>query len=700
MKTWRFKALQLQLLVLLLGLALTSAFVRFDLVLRTEELTREAEQTLGAVSANIHEVFYRRFYLANSLEAFVNANRHLDLTIPDQRTQFAEHFEQFTQTLDNLTSGILSMQVAPGGIVSYVSNIERNRAAVGHDLLFDDTRRDQVLRAITDRRTIVDGPMELLQGGNAIIARQAIFLQGHRFEPASPEQQQMFDANPAIRASIPDEFWGLVTVLIDTDTVFAEVGTPIGARAFDIALRGRHGLGRIGEVIYGDAQVFESSLAEELVILPDGAWVLAARSSSPMYPSSLIVLIGLSLTLAALFAYRLHEKTQLANAASKAKSDFLAVISHEIRTPLNGIIGVASVLEKNSLDSRNRELVEIIMLSSKSLLTLVNDILDFSKIESGKFELENRTFSLRENIKWVAMLVQEQLREKDVAFELHISPDVSNHIIGDEKRINQILLNLLNNAVKFTERGFIRLDVSVQPSPDGSSQLCFKVSDSGIGIEKARLSAIFNAFTQASNDVTRNYGGTGLGLTIVRRLSEIMGGTVTVESEPGRGSVFTSCISYLPVVQTSSVPSIAPSTEKTTQAVEYDFSALRVLVVEDNKLNQEILNMMLSKLNATADFADDGEIALEKTSLRRYDLIFMDSYMPVMDGLTTASKIRERDGEVMAPWIVSVTASVSDEHKDACVRAGMNDFMAKPLTIESVRRALINYLDQRSPDSK
>ncbi|MDO9477914.1 MAG: ATP-binding protein [Pseudohongiella sp.] len=700
MKKWRFKALQLQLLVLLLGLALTSAFVRFDLVIRNEELTREAEQTLSAVSANIHEVFYRRFYLANSLEAFVNANRHLDLNIPEQRAQFGEHFEQFTQTLDNLTSGILSMQIAPGGIVSFVSNLERNRAALGHDLLIDDTRREQVLRAIRDRRTIVDGPMELLQGGNAIIARQAIFIEGHQFKPASLNQSLLFESSPAVLSAIPDEFWGLVTVLIDTDTVFAEVGTPIGSREFDIALRGRHGLGRIGDVIYGDESVFVSPLAEEIVILPDGAWLLAARNATPLFPSSLIVLIGLSLTLAALFAYRLHEKTQLANAASKAKSDFLAVISHEIRTPLNGIIGVASVLEKNNLDSRNRELVDIIMLSSQSLLTLVNDILDFSKIESGKFELENRTFSLHENIKWISMLVQEQLREKDVEFELHISAEVSSHIIGDEKRINQILLNLLNNAVKFTESGFIKLDVSVQQSPDGTAQLCFKVSDSGIGIEKARLSAIFNAFTQASNDVTRNYGGTGLGLTIVRRLSEIMGGTVTVESEPGRGSVFTSCISYLPVVQVSSQRSSLPSAAKIPIAIEYDFSTLSVLVVEDNKLNQEILNMMLGKLNASADFADDGEIALEKTRLRQYDLIFMDSYMPVMDGLTTASSIRERDGRSASPWIVSVTASVSDEHKEACERAGMNDFLAKPLTLEGVRRTLINYLDQRSPESK
>ncbi|MDP2286829.1 MAG: ATP-binding protein, partial [Pseudohongiella sp.] len=295
---------------------------------------------------------------------------------------------------------------------------------------------------------------------------------------------------------------------------------------------------------------------------------------------------------------------------------------------------------------------------------------------------------------------QEQLREKDVEFELHISAEVSSHIIGDEKRINQILLNLLNNAVKFTESGFIKLDVSVQQSPDGTAQLCFKVSDSGIGIEKARLSAIFNAFTQASNDVTRNYGGTGLGLTIVRRLSEIMGGTVTVESEPGRGSVFTSCISYLPVVQVSSQRSSVPSAAKVPIAIEYDFSTLSVLVVEDNKLNQEILNMMLGKLNASADFADDGEIALEKTRLRQYDLIFMDSYMPVMDGLTTASNIRERDGRSASPWIVSVTASVSDEHKEACERAGMNDFLAKPLTLDGVRRTLINYLDQRSPEPK
>ncbi|TFH72310.1 response regulator [Gammaproteobacteria bacterium LSUCC0112] len=712
MKTWRINALQLHLLVVVLGIALTCAFVRFDLVIRNEELTREAQQTLSAVSANINEVFYRRFYIANSLEAFVTANRDLDLTVPEQRLQFAEHFNQFTQTLDNLTSGVLSMQVAPGGIVSYVSQPDRNSQAVGHDLLFDDTRRDEVLRAIRDKRTIVDGPLQLLQGGNAVIARKAVFIEGHQFQPASINQRLLFESNPSIREAIPDDFWGLVTVLIDTDTVISELRNPNTTGNYDIALRGQHGLGRTGDIIYGDPQIFDAPLAEATVVLPDGQWLLATRNQAGLYPSLSIALIGLLLTLAALFAYRLHEKSQLANAESKAKSDFLAVISHEIRTPLNGIIGVASVLEKNTVEGRNRDLVNIIMLSSNSLLTLVNDILDFSKIESGSFILENRPFLLHENIKWIAMLIREQLREKDVEFVLNVSPDVSSHILGDEKRINQILLNLLNNAVKFTEHGYIRLDVFVQQSPGSKRLLYFKVSDSGIGIEKARLSAIFNAFTQASSNVTRKYGGTGLGLTIVRRLSEIMGGTVTVESEPGRGSAFTACISYLPLApgvgqhlnpseEDKPGASLTVSSEHhTQQLVHYDFSSLRVLVVEDNKLNQEILKIILGKLNATADFADDGEIALEKTRLQDYDLIFMDSFMPNMDGLTAAGKIRARDSDTNVPWIVSVTASVSDEHKDACVRAGMNDFMAKPLTIESVRRALINYLDQRSPDSK
>jgi signal transduction histidine kinase/CheY-like chemotaxis protein len=705
-KKWRLKSLQLQSGVVLIGLLLTAVFVRFDLVLRHEELTRQAQQTLSTISANIHEVFYRRFYLANSLEAFVNANRHLDLSQADQQQQFAAEFEQFTRTLDDLTSGIFSMQIAPGGIVSYVSNLDRNAAAIGHDLLVDDARRDQVLRAIRDRRTIVDGPLELLQGGNAIVARKAIFIEGHRFEPASAGQSELFASDPSLLSAVPDDFWGLVTVLIDTETVFAEITPSASTAAFRVALRGRHGMGRIGEVIYGDEQIFEDALAEELVLLPDGAWLLAAQSQSSLTASTLIILIGLSLTLAVLFAYRLHEKTQLANAASQAKSDFLAIISHEIRTPLNGIIGVVSVLEKNTMDDRNRELVDIIMLSSKSLLTLVNDILDFSKIESGKFELENRAYSLRDNIKWISMLVQEQLREKHVEFDVQISPEVSEFIIGDEKRINQILLNLLNNAVKFTERGFIRLHVSVQQSAAQQSQLCFKVSDSGIGIDKARLGAVFNAFTQASSDVTRNFGGTGLGLTIVQRLSEVMGGTVSVESELGKGSVFISCINYQPAVKTAQLPlspiANSPSSNAGSMSVQVpaDFSSLSVLVVEDNKINQQILNMMLQKLNATADFADDGQIALEKSGQRRYDLIFMDSYMPVMDGLTTASKIRERDGHPATPWIISVTASVSEEHQQACLKAGMNDFLSKPLTMESVRKAFTNYLDQLSPDSK
>ncbi|MBF0238200.1 MAG: response regulator [SAR324 cluster bacterium] len=381
---------------------------------------------------------------------------------------------------------------------------------------------------------------------------------------------------------------------------------------------------------------------------------------------------------------------EYAEKANQLKSQFLANMSHEIRTPMNVVLGTVELLSRSHTTPEQKEFLKTIEQSGNHLLEIINAILDLSKLDSG-IELHETVFDLHECVSATLHMLKAQADKKNIPIVYRFGAHVPRYITADQTRVRQLLLNLVGNAVKFTNTGEIAVAIIVQQQQQERVELQFSVSDSGIGIPEDKISLLFNPFTQLDSSLTRQYSGTGLGLAISKRLAEAMGGKIWVESEQGKGSVFFFCIQ----VKIPETVLISPITEATVEPEANDedpvAETIRILVVEDNPDNQTLIHHFITLAGYSAEFAGNGKEALAAVSGTNYDLVLMDIQMPEMDGLEATRQIRQRDPENPKPYIVAMTAHAMVEHERQCIEAGMNDYLNKPLTIDSIQKIIHKY---------
>jgi signal transduction histidine kinase/ActR/RegA family two-component response regulator len=383
----------------------------------------------------------------------------------------------------------------------------------------------------------------------------------------------------------------------------------------------------------------------------------------------------------------LRDARERAELASRAKGDFLATLSHEIRTPMNGVLGMLRIVRDTPLTADQRDYVKTATDSAETLLLLLNDVLDFARIEAGRLELQPAPFPPATAARAVAEIMHTRARDKGLQFNLQIDDNVPHTVVGDAGRVRQILVALIGNAIKFTERGRVDLTVACVERTEARAVLHFTVSDTGIGIDSASLERLFKPFTQADTSLGRRYGGTGLGLAISTRLAQAMGGLIQVQSTLNQGTTFR-------LILPCSVPDVvtAPATAEAPRATTPTLHG-RVLVVEDDSVNRQVMELFLKKMRVATKFAPDGDTAIRLATSETFDVILMDCQLPGIDGLETTRRIRRKLEGGRPVKIIALTANAGRSFRDSCLAAGMDDFVTKPVRLE----ILVDVLQRTLP---
>ncbi|MFP5410501.1 MAG: ATP-binding protein [Gammaproteobacteria bacterium] len=529
----------------------------------------------------------------------------------------------------------------------------------------------------------------------AVVVSRRMLTQTRQLETERKKYQTLFETNPDAVVILEDggftdcnpatlEMFHMESVATFLRTPITQLGTsvqPNGLLAFDHANRAIERAKRTGHAfmewqgLRQDGTTFTAEITLHTMQL-DGRPVIQA------------IMRDVSEQRAAEAAKEAAREAALQMA--HAKSQFVANVSHEIRTPMHGILGMSGLLLKTPLDPRQREYAATLKSSAESLLTIINDILDFSKIEAGKLSIEAVPFSPAALMQGVIALFQARALEKNLDLTLTFAGEVPPALLGDPTRIRQILLNLVDNAIKFTHQGKVELQAGFE-SANGKMRCTFRVQDSGIGISEAARARLFQAFSQADASTTRRYGGTGLGLAVSSQLADLMGGTLTVDSQPGQGSRFSLTLD----LPTTALPLAELPVQPAMQLRG------RILVAEDHPVNQKVLTHQLREMGLQHAIAANGNQALDLLAQDDFDLVLMDWQMPEMDGLTATRLIRALPGEVRNIPIIALTANASPDFREICLNAGVNDYLSKPYTDAALTAILMQWLPQpEAPASK
>jgi two-component system sensor histidine kinase/response regulator len=467
----------------------------------------------------------------------------------------------------------------------------------------------------------------------------------------------------------------------------AAPGTPFSAFIRHNAERGDYGPGDIEEQVRSRVDMaarFEPHLFERT--RPDGT-VIEIRGMP--VPGRGFVTTYTDITKRATAERELAVAKSAAEVANQSKGEFLANMSHEIRTPMNAIIGLAHLALKTEPTPRQRDYILKMKSSGEHLMGIINDILDFSKVEAGKLDIEKADFEMGTLLDNVAGLLTEECCAKGLELVFDIDPDMPQYLIGDSLRLGQILINFANNAVKFTERGGVVVSARVQERAGQEVLLHFAVQDTGIGLTEEQMGRLFQSFQQADSSTTRKFGGTGLGLAISRKLAVLMGGEVGVQSQVGVGSTFwftaRVALSARGPSEVQEVPiSLAP------------IQGARILLVEDNDINQIVACELLQDAGFVVDIAENGQVALDCIGQATYDLVLMDMQMPVMDGVTATRALRAQERYRTLP-VIAMTANAMAQDRQRCLEAGMNDFLSKPIEPDNVWNILLKWIEPHPP---